>query len=241
MMKRIVTTFFLCLLLICMATNFCAEALHTDFSVKSVSEAEQQRLLQVLHLRYLSKAPLFRSFEDYAVHTDGRIVTGSDVFPLKTLCIYDQNGKFQYGYTFLSEGAYDVAWSGNDVLVFTARGDTVYSLNEKGECTTVAKLEDTIANEDYRRTLQRKKKQVGQTIYEAENVSIPVIKLLFAFFPYTKITKTTDNGAKITVLRHFPIAALIAGIVTFLINAITVILLLVYHQRKRFSSKKDPQ
>lgn len=203
-MKKTLLLFCLFLIFLFLTTGIQASAMSTGFSLEEIPPSQQEQILKNLHITYLSNAPLIRSFENFAVNEQEQIVTGSDISPQKTLCVYDANGTFLYGYTFITLGAYDIEWDQNNILVYTVRGDIAFSLNSSGECMEIKKIPNTLKNQQYWPTLRTAQKQLGSNQYVARNFKNPVLKLYFIMFPRTEIVKIDATGAEIVVLNCNP-------------------------------------
>ena len=76
----------------------------------------------------------------FDVNQDGMIALGFDSSPKKTVYIYDQTGRFQYGYEFYCSGCFAITFEDENLVVYFSRGQYVAVFDQYARCLSVTKV-----------------------------------------------------------------------------------------------------
>lgn len=145
---------FLLLILLMFVNLFEVFAMNTGFTVvDSFTEEEKEHIMSVNNLKLLKEEPVNEAIQCFDVNKDGLIAIGTENMNEKYICIYSSDGIFQYGYRFDSEGSFTVEFKDENVNIYFSRSQIVKCVNPEGKIIEIAKVQDTIDNDDYRRYL----------------------------------------------------------------------------------------
>ena len=84
----------------------------------------------------------------FDVREDGSFVLGFDSLPRK-VCVFDNNGTFQYGFSFSDYGTYGVTLIDTGVLIHMVRSSICVEINPDIEVLTVSEIPPTLENNNY--------------------------------------------------------------------------------------------
>lgn len=145
---------FLLLILLMFVNVFEVFAMNTGFTVvDSFTEEEKEHIISVTNLKLLKDEPINEAIQCFDVNEDGLIAIGTIHMDERYICVYSSDGIFQYGYRFDDPGSFTVEFKDENVNIYFSRSQIVVSVSPKGEIIEIAKVQDTIDNDDYRRYL----------------------------------------------------------------------------------------
>lgn len=80
--------------------------------------------------------------------------------------VYDENGVFQYGYNFETQGDYGIAFEGDNLAIYFVRSGIVAVLDPEGNCIRTERTD--FSGNGLDRQFQKTSKKVGNTQYFLE-------------------------------------------------------------------------
>ena len=102
----------------------------------------------------------------FDVSPEGQIALGFGQDMNSCICVYDQNGIFQYAYQFSCEQGWAIAFQGENVGIYLVRSELIAVYDSEGTCVDVLRIYNTRQNMDAtRRIYYRTRKQVSQKQY----------------------------------------------------------------------------
>lgn len=166
------------------------------FILTPVNIAMWTKYLDILEISCLSHEPNPSSISCFAVSESEQVAIGVSSSTSKIVCVYSDEGDYQYGFSFSSDGSFGLEWEGNQIAICLVRSNVRIVIDEKGNCVRIDKIEDNIENESYwRNHIKSNKYVIDDVEYEMTN-SNP-LKMLSS--TYSTIIKTDINGDKIVL------------------------------------------
>ena len=147
-----------------------AMAMESGFDTEDLTSEDYERIKSVLGVELITDEPQAASISSFDVSDEGLIALGiSSISSKKMICIYDGTGEFQYGYIFNEAGSFLVEFCGNNLNVYTARGNIIFSIGQSGIIEDVKLVKDTRENNLYKYDLKTTTKTRGDTTYIIRN------------------------------------------------------------------------
>ena len=180
----------------------------------------------------LQSVPIKGYIRCFDVNEQGMIVVGTGMFSNNKICIYNSDGEYQYGFDYYSTGSYAVGWNGENILIYSVRGNLVTEVTSNGEVISVLKIKETDdIHSRWNYVQYSKKKVVGEVTYK---------RTVF------KITKIDELGQKIIVYRASPLKMIIIIftmmiIVTFIIGVVIYSIFYFKKMQEDYSISKQCQ
>ena len=177
-------------------------ALETSFDTQPVPKEDYGKY-ELKNFEFFTEEPETGGIYSYAVHPDGRfaLLFADDEFlsrnSTQTLCVYDADGSFQYGFRFFSKKPYP-DWSGDNVLlVYSSYG---IELSPNGEILEIVALPDTMNNSDLKMELSQPVHTVKDKVYKASADGIKG----FIDGRYEMLTVTDGDGNRTVLYQANP-------------------------------------
>ena len=213
--------------------TFGATAMNTGFLTNQLTEQEKSTFISNIELSFLTNEPIKRSIECFDVNENETIAIGQNGNSTKKIvCVYSNNGVFQYGYTFKSSGTFGVEWSGDNINIYFIRSDVIVSVTPDGEISDIAEVENTTDNNSYLNNfIFSNRRMVGDTEYIIKNK--PGIFNIFAS-SYSMLISKNKNAEEhilydvnstqnlITLLRFITIVLFISIVIFIVIKQFKV-------------------
>lgn len=202
-----------------------AYAITTGFDVESIPTEKVKELLDNINLNYENEEATYHSIKCFDISDGGLIAIGIDEDTEKHINIYNNNGTFQYGYSFENQGTYGIEFDKDNLIIYTVRGQMAYLLDNKGTCLEVFEICETSENNSYwQHKVYAKSKSIGNSKYI---LSKPII-----FSPtYTKLTKISSDGSEFVIIdvsTDFFVFVIIVIIIALIIMGISIIAIINY-------------
>lgn len=165
-MRRV---FVLCLLVVLLLFSVTAVATaDTEYSITTYSALEDVKLNveKSLDLTLVREDLSANGIRHFDVSPEGKIALGFGQGMNSRICVFDQNGVFQYSYEFSCEEGWAIDFQGENVGIYLARGELIAVYDSEGTCVDVLRIYNTRQNMDAtRRIYYRTRKQVSQKQY----------------------------------------------------------------------------
>ena len=205
--------------------NFDAQAMNTGFSVKEISLEEWEDFAEVLNIEMLDAPINNEPFECYDINENGLIALG-----IKTrytaICVYDQQGEFQNGFSFDCTGTYKIEWDSDNIIIYLVRSNIAASFDKHGECVGLAEIEDLDENWAHGRSFDSRYRTVGNTEYVCKN-DIGFLNIFAS--SYSQLVRIDENGVETMLydVNDTQLARSITSFVLILLFAISVFTILI--------------
>lgn len=145
-------------------------AIVSEFSIEELSKKDRETILENMDLSVLSYEPKKDAIDCFDVNERGEIAIGCSDFDNKTICIYSDNGEFQYGFSFRTSGKFGVEFDVNGINIYLVRSDTAVFIDLQGQIATVCKIQNTAENNSYwNNSVFLSKRKIGETEFILKN------------------------------------------------------------------------
>lgn len=143
-------SFLLSILIFVMLANVMnANAMHTGFEITELTNEDKNTFISNINLVLIDEEPTKKSITCFDVNSNGFIAIGQNTVDRKTICVYSNEGVFQYGYTFNCSGDFGVEWDEENLNIYFVRSGVIVSVTSKGETLDVFEVQNTIKNNSY--------------------------------------------------------------------------------------------
>lgn len=192
-MKRIRCIFtILFLLLLLSSGGIEILAMNTGFDTQPLPKDKINTFLNNVNISVLTEEPPKRAIECFDVNENGIIAIGSSNFNEKSICVYTNDGIFQYGYSFKCEGSFGIEMDEDILNIYFVRSDVAVAINSEGEIESILQIKNTIENNDYwNHSVNATKRTIGNTEYNLKN-DMGIFNLFAS--SYSQLTMTNEGG-----------------------------------------------
>ncbi len=171
-----------------------ASAVNTGFTTESMQDDEVDTFIENVTLLVLTEEPEKTPIDCFDVNDSGMIAIGSSDINQKNVCIYAENGLFQYGYSFDCSGSFGVEWDDTNLNIYFVRSDVIASVAPSGEILDVCRVQNSIENNSYRNHfIHATERTIDDTRYVMRN-KMGVLNWLA--MSYSQIIVIDSNGAE---------------------------------------------
>ena len=205
----------------------CVSAMNTGFATEEKPVEEQKRFIANIDLTLITVEPSASSIVCFDVNEDHMIAVGlASSGNERTICVYSQDGAFQYGYKFLSYGSFGLEWDGDNLLIYFVRSDVALEVAPTGEVITVQEITNTKENNSYwQHFVEAKKRTVGDKEYWLQNDMGPLNLIAFS---YSQLVVRDDGGTRIIIdVNDEQLTKYIAGTTAIILGAILAVFMIV--------------
>ena len=137
MKKCIVFLFAICILLSSAIPAFATDQQIISAPARAFSEEEKNAAVKHLGLRVIDNDNHKTGICAFAVSETGKVAV---VTKHGRIYVYDADGVFQYGFLFNLQSACGIAFSGENVAIYFARGDYIATYDASGNCVSMKEL-----------------------------------------------------------------------------------------------------
>ncbi len=169
-------------------------AVNTGFKTNKLPNDEKNIFISNINLLQIDKEPVKKAITCIDVNSNHLIAIGQNALDRKTICIYSNEGIFQYGYTFNCSGDFGVEWDKENLNIYFVRSSVIVSVTPKGEVLDVSEVQNTIENNSYiNKFIHSTKRRIGDTEYFIRN-NLGIFNLLAP--TYSQIIVKDSNGTE---------------------------------------------
>ena len=112
-------------------------AVNTGFKTNQFTSDEKNIFISNINLLTIDEEPVKKTITCFDVNSDQLIAIGQNTSDRKTICIYSNEGVFQYGYTFNCSGDFGVEWDEENLNIYFVRSSVIVSVTPRGEVLVV--------------------------------------------------------------------------------------------------------
>ena len=123
-----------------------AEAVNTGFQTNHLTSEEKNTFISNINILPINQEPTKSTIKCFDVNNNHLIAIGQNASERKTICVYSNEGVFQYGYTFSCNGDFGIEWDGENLNIYFVRSDVIVSVAPNGEVLDVLEVQNTIDN-----------------------------------------------------------------------------------------------
>lgn len=197
----------------------------TGFETEAIPFEKAKKIYDKIYLRYESEEFPCHSIKCFDVSNSGLIAIGIDEDTEKHINVYDNNGTFQYGYSFETQGTYGIEFDDNNLIIYFVRGNDACLIDSEGNFIEMCVITNTAENNSYwQHNVYAKSKSIGNSKYV---LSKPIM-----FSPsYTKLTKISSDGTEFVIIdvsTDFFVFVIIVIIIALIIMGISIMAIINY-------------
>jgi len=146
------------------------EAVHTGFQTDYMTNEDKNTFISNVNISPIDQEPAKNTIKCFDVNNNHLIAIGQNASERKTICVYSNEGVFQYGYTFRCNGDFGIEWDGENLNIYFVRSDVIVSVTPGGEVLDVLEVQNTIDNNSYvNHFIHSTKRVIDDTEYVIEN------------------------------------------------------------------------
>ena len=202
--------------------NVKAFAMTTGFSTEPLPQDKVNVCLDNINLSFVSEEPLKWPIECFDVNKNRLIAIGQDTPNRKTICIYSNEGVFQYGYTFNCSGSFGIEWDEENLNIYFVRSNIIVSVTPNGEILNVCEVQNTSENNSYiNHFIHATKRTIGETDYVIKNNKNNMNIFDIFASSYSQLITVDSSGKQSTVYNAD--SAQLAEITTIFVAALIFI------------------
>ena len=169
-------------------------AVNTGFKTNQLPDEEKYVLVSNINILPIDQEPVKKTISCIDVNENRLIAIGQNTSDRKTICIYSNDGVFQYGYNFNCSGDFGVEWDNENLNIFLVRSSVIVSVTPKGEIVDVFEVQNTIENNSYvNNFIHSTKRTVGDIEYSIRN-NLGILN--FVASSYSQVIIQDDTGAE---------------------------------------------
>ena len=187
MRKKIVFSVLFLLFAFMINNQYTVLAMDTGFETEGIDSDTQAHIFMKMEIELLES-----DMEDFMIsHFDvnennGNIALCFEDSGRKKIGIYDPDGKFKYGYSFLESGSIGVEWDENNIIIYSVRGDRAILIDKDAHLIDMKRIIINSQNNTYwHDVVFSNEKQFGDEVYTLHN---------------SKLVKKEINGKETVVI-----------------------------------------
>ena len=147
-------------------------AINTGLQTDEISSEEKESFIASIDISVISEEPPRKDITCFDVNSNHLIAIAQNTFnsSKQTVCIYSNEGVFQYGYTFDYSATYKLEWDEENLNIYFLRSSRLVSVTPSGDVLDVLKVRDGVENSIYStKALYSLKRIVDGTEYSIKN------------------------------------------------------------------------
>ena len=186
----------ICFLLISTIYNsLISGAYNTEFITDELTDETKYTFLDNINFVRMNAEPQKRKIECFDVCCNN-VAVGFSESDNKTVCIYNTQGEFQYGYRFKTNGQFAVELDEYNLIICFVRSDILIKVNSYGDVIEVEKIQDTTENNKlWNEILYSTEKTMNGSKYILDN------KINFLASSYSKLIVIDEYGNENVIYR----------------------------------------
>ena len=142
--------FLLCVFIFVIFANVMkVNAMHTGFKTNELPSEEKNIFISNINILSIDEEPVKKTITCFDINSKQLIAIGQNTSDRKTICVYSNEGAFQYGYTFNCSGDFGVEWDEENLNIYFVRSSVIVSVTPKGEVLGAFEVQNTIENNSY--------------------------------------------------------------------------------------------
>lgn len=201
-------------------------AVNTGFKTNQLPSEEKNMFISNINILPIDEEPEKKTITCFDVNSNRLIAIGQNTSDKKTICIYSNEGVFQYGYTFNCGGDFGIEWDEENLNIYFVRSSVIVSVTPRGEVLDAFEVQNTIENNSYvNHFIHSTKRTIGDTEYFIGN-NLGILNLFTPSYSQIIVKDSTGTESVIYDVGSMQLTNMIVTIVivcVFVFVAITVI------------------
>lgn len=173
-------------------------AMSTGFETEKLDTVTQKDIAENLDLVLIRTPIIDEAITCFDISENGDIAIGFHKFARKSVCVYNSDGRFKYGYSFDTDGQFGIEWDEERIVIYLVRGDIAAFIDDTASIMEVQKIRNTIPNNSYwHHMVLRTSRTTDDADYSIRNDLGPLN--VFAMSSYSKLVKKDRDGNETTL------------------------------------------
>ncbi|MHB8961559.1 MAG: hypothetical protein ACYC5K_00180 [Saccharofermentanales bacterium] len=211
-------------------------AMNTDFELETINDETRANIVGNLNIILVNTPVKNIPISCFDVNEYGDIALGFNDLSNKSICVYNSDGSFKYGYSFMTNGRFGVEWDEANLIIFFVRGDIAAQVDDNANVIDVKKISNSFQNNSYwNHKVFSTIRTENDTTYMLRN-DLGLLNL-FAMSTYSKLIKTNGDGSELVL--YDVSSDLAIKIITFGIIILFTIIIAVIVILKQFKSLQE--
>ena len=184
------------LILVLFPITIKVNAINTGLQTDEISSEEKDSFIASIDISVISEEPPRKDITCFDVNSNHLIAIAQNTFnsSKQTVCIYSNEGVFQYGYTFDYSATYRLEWDEENINIYFVRGGTLISITPSGEVLDILDVPVTVENSVYsNKVLDSFKRTVDGTEYSIKN-DMGILRIFCSPASFSKVIVKDSNG-----------------------------------------------
>lgn len=203
-------------------------ATSSGFTTEELTPEEYLALSEQLVFTPTHTETTKRRFNSFDVGKNGSYILGFEsdlVHDKEVIAIYNKDGEFDHELVFQTTGTFDLAWDGDDILVYFTRSSLVARIDQQGALLGAKRILNTGDNNSHwNHTLRSGRRIVGEDTYIAQG--FPGAGNSAQWGSYYRLVKVLPDGTEVELYysgRPIPLYIPLGAAFFFLVAAIIVL------------------
>ena len=203
-------------------------AMNTDFELETVNSETQKIFIGNTDIILINVPVKNAPISCFDINEYGEIALGFNELSDKSICIYNSDGSFKYGYSFKASGQFGVEWDESNLIIFFVRGDIAALVDDNANVIEIKRISNNFQNNSYwNHKVFSTIRTVNDTTYMLRN-DLGLLNL-FAMSTHSKLIKIDGDGSELILYdassdHAIKIVTFILFILMFVITAVIVII-----------------
>lgn len=233
--NKMISLIFLFFLLYLFITPVCEASTKYGYEVYALPDKDVSTLWEYYDITMVKKEITDnRSVVNFAISTDEyvAILTTDDA-----ITIFDESGNVYRRFEFYDSGTSYVGWNGNNVLLFSIRGNNIIEFTLDGDCVDIVELSSDYGISIWDDITRSTSVETTKYTYELSK-NMGKFFNFFSGYTYNTLTKTDVSGNTTIIydVNTFQIAKSIIILLSIIIVICTVPAIIVFQVRKNMNN-----
>ncbi|MHB8964202.1 MAG: hypothetical protein ACYC5K_13730, partial [Saccharofermentanales bacterium] len=137
------------LVILALITGIPVMAMSNGFEMEKMDTVAQKNIADNLDLVLIRTPSIDGAITCFDISEAGDIALGFNNFERRSVCVYNSDGRFKYGYSFDTAGQFGIGWDEERVAVYLNRSGIAVFIDDNANIMEVQKILDTIPNNSY--------------------------------------------------------------------------------------------
>lgn len=123
----------------------------SDLTFEEIASNEIPDIFQRMELESIEEAKATAGFSCFAVNENGDYALGYDIGSNDIIQVYNAENSYLYGFSCADNGAFELSWHDDGLIIYRVRSDLAVWIDEEGNCLGIKIVQNTTENGEYMR------------------------------------------------------------------------------------------
>jgi len=168
--KNFVVAFLIIVILLGCFLPLVCFAESSELTFDEIASNEISNIFQRMELKSIEESKGTAGFSCFAVNENGDYALGYDIGSNDIIQVYNAENSYLYGFSCIDNGAFELSWHDDGLIIYRVRSDLAVWIDEEGNCLGMKIVQNTTENDEYmRKVICANKKVVNGVTYLAEH------------------------------------------------------------------------